>query len=241
MAHRMLASGLRPKRTKLSDQLYVQLVENVVAGGISEGSKLPSEKKLVETYGVSRPTVREALLRLKNDGLIEVRRGSGAYLLRRPSERLIELIQVADLPEILMCYEARIAIEGSAARLAARRRTAEEVLALKRQLVKLERVLSGRHSSIDADMEFHRQVAMASHNTFLVEMFRQLEPITLKAMRLALGLTKRGSDQRAYKVWGEHEAIVEAIEARDGQAAEVAMQSHIYRVQRRVLDRTKDQ
>ena len=82
------------QRERLGDQLYGQILEQIVSGALKEGDKLPSENKICQAFGVSRPTVRAALMRLNADGLVITRQGSGTFLQKRPSDHLTRLAKV---------------------------------------------------------------------------------------------------------------------------------------------------
>ena len=98
------------KRPRLSDQLYSQILEQIVSGRLSEGSRLPPEKEICEMFGVSRPVVRDALLRLRSDGLVQSRQGSGTFIQRRPAKRLSDFGGMDQVPEFLRVLELRMPV-----------------------------------------------------------------------------------------------------------------------------------
>ncbi|MBU2089350.1 MAG: GntR family transcriptional regulator, partial [Alphaproteobacteria bacterium] len=107
------------RQSKLADQLYEQIMLQIVNGSLAIGEKLPSEAQLCQLFAVSRPVVREALARLRADNVIASRRGSGTYVQSRPAADLVRLAPSGVLAELLRCYEMRVALEGEAAYLAA--------------------------------------------------------------------------------------------------------------------------
>src|SRR5271155_1993715 len=111
------------RRERLGDQLYGQLLEQIVSGTLKEGDKLPSEHQICRAFEVSRPTVREALMRLHADGLVTTRQGSGTFVQQRPSDHLTRLAKGSDVAGMLRRPQVRTALEGPAAALAAQRRT----------------------------------------------------------------------------------------------------------------------
>src|SRR5271168_1372099 len=90
-------------RERLGDLLYGQILERIVSGALKEGDKLPSENQICQAFGVSRPTVREALMRLHADGLVTTRQGSGTFVQKRPSDHLTRLAKVSDIAGMLRC------------------------------------------------------------------------------------------------------------------------------------------
>src|SRR5688572_14168808 len=115
------------ERPRLSDTIYGQLLEEIMAGRFSAGDRLPTENQLAQRFSVSRPVVREALQRLQTDGVVIARQGSGTYVQRSPSQRVAELTSEHSLHEVLQVMELRMALEELAAKLAARNRTEEQM------------------------------------------------------------------------------------------------------------------
>lgn len=130
------------KREKLSDQLYGQLLEKIVSGELKEGVKLPSENEISRAFQVSRPVIREALLRLQADGLIYSRQGAGSFVKARPPEGLIKFTAPSDIPGLLRCFEARLPLEGAAAALAAQRANEEDLHAIEAALNAMEEAMN---------------------------------------------------------------------------------------------------
>src|SRR5271165_1237857 len=158
-------SGLKlvPRRKeRLGDHLYGQILEQIVSGALSEGDKLPSEHQICRSFQVSRPTVREALMRLHADGLVTTRHGSGTFVQKRPSDHLTRLAKVSDIAGMLRCLEIRIALEGQAASLAAQRRTPNQMDHISESLAALQVAFKGAAVPARADFEFHLAVAKAS-------------------------------------------------------------------------------
>ncbi|WP_207459046.1 FadR/GntR family transcriptional regulator [Azospirillum sp. SYSU D00513] len=228
---------LRPgKRERLADQLYGQILEQIVSGTLNEGDRLPTEKDLSQLFGVSRPVVREALMRLHADGLILSQQGAGTFVRRRPPRGLVQFAAPSEIAGLLRCYEARIAIECEAAALAARRRTDEQLGRLRQLFESLRASVEAGEMDDKADYGFHRTIAEASHNHIFVELLDGLFPIVQVAMRTALSITGQGSATRRSTIVEEHERIYEAIAEGDPEAARMAMHHHIDQVRRRVTD-----
>ena len=232
---------LAPRRKqRLGDQLYGQILEQIVSGALKEGDKLPSENRICQAFQVSRPTVREALMRLHADGLVTTRQGSGSFVQRRPPDHLVRLAEVSDVAGMLRCLEVRIALEGQAAVLAAARRTQAQMDRIQAALGALRAGFEDGTVPARADFEFHRAVAEASGNALFAELLDMLGEAVQGAMTVSLGLTRAGSKERARRVVEEHEAVVEAIARGDAEAAGLAMRHHLHRARQRFTDGQRD-
>lgn len=229
------------KGERLSDQLYGQLLEKIVAGELKEGDKLPSENEISRAFNVSRPVIREALLRLQADGLVYSRQGSGSFVKSRPPEGLIKFAQPSDVAGYLRCFEARLPIEGAAAALAAQRATARDVKDIERSLVELKACLNSDDPADKADFAFHLAIARASGNDFFVAILSSLNTAITSGIRVNLKITQAGSRERLRKVLEEHQAIFDAIASGDATSADLAMRYHINRARLRVTNRLRDQ
>ena len=150
------------KRQTLADQLYGQVLEQIVSNKLAQGEKLPSENQIATAFGVSRPVVREALRKLQEDGLVEARRGVGTFVRRRPSEKLIEYATAGSVAGLMRAMEARITIEKATARMAAQRASPKDIARIEAALQTLEASMQARDPSFDADYQFHRAIAAAS-------------------------------------------------------------------------------
>ena len=229
------------KRERLADQLYGQLLEGIVSGQLQAGDKLPSENQISRTYDVSRPVIREALLRLQADGLVYSRQGAGSFVKSRPPAGLIQFAAPSDVAGLLRCFEARLPFEGAAASLAAQRATPEDVATIESTFRELELALEGEQLADEADFAFHMAIARATQNEFFVNILSSLNSSMIAGMRVALSISKRGSPERVLRIIEEHRAIVTAISVGDSTGADLSMRYHIYRARARVTDHLNDQ
>lgn len=227
-------------RERLSDQLYGRIFDDIVRGRFAVGEQLPSESEVCDIFGVSRPVVREALLRLRADGLVTSQQGRGTFVIHQPADRIRTFARAQDLAGFLRCLEVRIALEGEAARLAAQRCSEAQLKAI---IKAHERFVAsaedGRHDP-DADLAFHAAIAEATGNAFFREMQDAIHASIAGFMHVSLALTRTGSRQRSQRVLDEHAAIVDAVRAGDGERAGTAMRHHLMQARARVVDRTRD-
>ena len=187
---------------------YTLILEAIDVGVYKPGDRLV-ESELAERFGVSRTPIREALQRLETQSLL-VRDGRSLIVASLDHNQLAEL------------YVVRAELEGLAARLAARHATDEEVQVL-RDMVQADRALIRDPEAMSrANRRFHKQIHLASHNRYLVQ---QLD-LVHRSMAL-LAVTSLAAEGRGDATLAEHDKIVEAIAAREGDAAYSALKAHI--------------
>lgn len=229
-----------PKREKLADQLYGMLTQAIIDGNYKKGGKLPSEKKICEMYSVSRPVVREALMRLQADGIVVSRQGSGSYIQHIPPAGLTQYADASDISILLKSYEVRIALECESSSLAAMRRSDKQLVQLHQALTKMEEdILQGRIATV-SDFQFHMVIAQSTGNDMFPEILQSIHFSVEKAMTMALSITRSASQERIQKVLNEHRLIYDAIKQKDPEGARLAMRHHISCVRQRVTDNLSD-
>lgn len=222
-------------RTRLADTVYGRLLEDIASGRKAVGDRLPTENALAESFGVSRPVVREALTRLSSDGFIASRQGAGTFVRNRPPSRLLRFVGASDLSQFIATFEVRIAIEGESARLAALRRTEADLLRIRAALDELAEAVAAGSATSDADFDFHRAVAAASGNALLAQIVTAILPPRAEA-----GTPVRPGYLRGDRVLDEHNRITEAIAARQPESASLAMRYHIDQARIRLTDVERD-
>jgi DNA-binding GntR family transcriptional regulator len=195
-----------------SDKTFIALRDAIVEGTIAAGSKL-SEADLATTYGVSRAVIREAINRLSTCHLIERKANVGARVVNLTHEGLIQL------------YVVREALEGMAARLAATVMTDEEINDLQALLQTHSISVEGQQTYYQeaGDVDFHYRVIQGSHNPQLIHMLVEGIYHLVRMYRVQLGM----SGPRVTNAYDEHRQIVNAINNRDGELAEMLMRRHI--------------
>ncbi|MGQ9370160.1 FadR/GntR family transcriptional regulator [Azospirillum sp. ST 5-10] len=223
------------RQSPLPDQVYEQLLLQIGSGRLAVGGRLPSEPRLCAAFGVSRPVVRAALARLRADGVVESRRGSGSFVLREPSREFLRVAPSGSIAELMRCYEMRVALEGEAAFLAAQRRGAAELAAMEAAARRLEQAIAANDIGADADVAFHHAVAEATHNHLFVQAMESMRRPLRDGIATARRLSQMAAAERLTLVQREHAAILDAVRAGDGEAARTAMRLHIERSRDRMV------
>lgn len=211
-----------------------KLLEFLLSGEVTPGSKIPSERQLAEALGVGRSAVREAIKSLNLLGLLDVRQGDGTYLNRSGSDllpRVIEWGLLLQEPRILDLVEARGEIEVIVAGLAAQRRTDDDVAAIKAQLDAMAAAEGDVPTYVDADIAFHVALAKASGNETFEGLLNSLRSLLL--VWAARVLEHAGETKSSLAM---HEPIFEAVANRDSEAARETMRAHMERANRRLRD-----
>ncbi|WP_298814186.1 FCD domain-containing protein [uncultured Sphingomonas sp.] len=220
---------------RLTDRAYTAIVEIINADDLSVGDRLPSEARLAEMFGMSRTIVREALARLASDGITEPRRGAGSFVKSRPSDRMLAFMPVAELPATLGTYEVRFVLEAEAARLAAVRRSGEEMAAIDEALEALRTALLSDAPAHDEDMELHRRIVAATANPAFAAAFDALVAEVEKVMRAGVDISRSRPPEVIGAMMREHETIVDAIRAQDADSAALAMRWHLSEGRKRLM------
>lgn len=196
---------------KISDQLREKIEEQIATGELPPGSAL-DEARLVEQHGVSRTPVREALIQLAAEGLIEIRPRRGAVVTSIGPARLIEM------------FEVMSELEAMCGRLAARRMNEPERKALVQALRACDEAMARQDSDayFYCNETFHAAIYAGSHNNFLIEQASMLQRRLRPYRRLQLRVRNRLA--MSYR---EHQAIVNAILAGDAEASGLALRDHV--------------
>ncbi|CAH1656902.1 FadR family transcriptional regulator [Hyphomicrobiales bacterium] len=227
---------VRPKR--LYEQIASQIEQMIRAEELPAGSRLPGERELADTLGVSRPSLREALIALETAGLIEVRGGGGTFV--RPAQASVGIFSFTgemDLgPGTLEQFEARRAIEPACAELAASYATPEQISALEASLRRMARIIrAGRNPSAE-HQAFHLLVAEASRNSILASAVRELWRLRQEPMWSILRL--RVENRESYELGLQfRRQLIDCLKRHDGAAARRAVEEHFMRLDEMYFDR----
>ncbi len=229
------------KRQKLSDFLYEQVRGLILSNDYGVGARLPTETDLAARFEVSRPVVREALARLREDGLIVSRQGSGSYVRRQQADAALHFAQVNSIADIQRCFQFRHEVEGGAAAAAAEHWTDKTLEDVHNVLKKLDKADDSGTLAVDADFDFHMSVAHASGNRFFASTLASLRSHITFGMNLTHNLSLSKMTERVRAVQAEHHEIYEAIRTRDRGWSREAMQAHLANARRRVFEGSSDE
>jgi GntR family transcriptional regulator, transcriptional repressor for pyruvate dehydrogenase complex len=215
--------ALRPlTRVPLYEAIAERLLSHVVQSDLTPGERLPGERELARRLGVSRTTVRQAIVSLQTQGILDVRHGGGTFLrhLDPGSPAIARVVSRRDrLPHVL---EARRALEVPIAALAADRRTDRDLAAIETGLDRMRADIGDDGIGLDGDHAFHAAVTAAAHNPVLAGLMEQLADLIAETRNESLS-----QDGRPARSLVDHERIAAAIRARDPIAAAEAMGRHL--------------
>lgn len=209
---------------RLYERVSDALSGDILSGAYEIGDRLPSERVLAEQFGVSRPTIREAMIALEVDGLVEVCTGSGVYV--RALQRRDGKPAPADIGPFEL-LEARLLVEGEAAALAATLITDEQLAELDLLVAEME-AENARDVvlSEDADRRFHLAIAEATRNSAMVHVVTELWDARDRSRQNINVLEKVRAEGFKPRI-DEHSAIVDALRLRDPARARAAMRTHL--------------
>ena len=219
----------------LTDRVCEALTQLINGKGFPPGSRLPSEMKMAGRFGVSRTVVREAVSRLKSEGLVESRQGSGVFVRAENTDApfRIDPNVMASIESVLHVVELRKVLEGEIAALAARRRSREQMAAIKLALKRIDSDVRAGSDGVEADIAFHRSIAEATGNPHFLALIQFLSKFLRKATQTTRGIEATQASL-SQQVKDEHLAIVDAISRQDGEAARAAARLHMNRASQRL-------
>ena len=240
-------SKYRVERKTLSEQVAEQLEAEIIEGRLSENDQLPSERELMEQFGVGRPAVREALFYLQQLGLVAINSGTRARVIRPTAEAVMARLsgvtrKLLSQPEGQQHFqEARAMFEIALARHAAIHVSDEEIEVLRQALQHQREILDREDEAAfkRADVDFHAALAAIGHNP-IYDAIHQALAEWLDDRRAQVA-QQPGQNDAAYQA---HVEIVDAIAAHDAAAAEDAMRRHLdhhYATYRQLKDRLKSE
>lgn len=220
---------------KLYQRVAAAIAEAIESGRYPAGARLPGERDLADEHGVSRPTIREAMIALEIRGLVEARHGSGIYVTQRAPEQ-------ADAPELdvgaFELIEARVLFEGEAAALAAAVIDAAALAELDAVLEHMAACPSGAPEAYAADRRFHLLIADATGNTLVRSAIETLWNVRERSP-MCIHMFDQARHEGVSPRVEEHRLILDALSARDPARARQTMQDHLRRVTDDVLAATE--
>ncbi|OZM74930.1 GntR family transcriptional regulator [Amycolatopsis antarctica] len=218
-----MSDALRPvARARLYEQVVERIREYATDRGLGAGDRLPPERELAQRLGVSRASVKQAIVVLDVQGLVEVRHGGGTYLVTdtldiEPVERLVERRRI--LPDVL---DAREALETKLAELAAERRTKADLDAIEAAIEYMAEEIRADAHGVEGDRRFHAAVTAAARNPLLADFMRSIDEQVTESRTESLRQPGRPSRSLA-----QHQRILDAIRMSDPKAAAAAMRRHL--------------
>jgi DNA-binding FadR family transcriptional regulator len=221
----------------MSEQVAQQLLKQIEVGSFRSTGKLPTEAALAQEFGVSRTVIREAISRLRNEGVVQARQGSGVFINQHAGIRPLridydEAVDAKSLPHLLA---VRRAIEAEVAAEAARRRTDADMEAIDKALRQIDEAAAGGRDGVAEDIAFHRAIAAVTGNPYFLKTLDFLNQYLEAGMKV----TRRNEATRedfSWQVRDEHAAIVAAIREGDPLAARNAASTHMYNAARRLAE-----
>jgi GntR family transcriptional repressor for pyruvate dehydrogenase complex len=226
---------IRPK--KISEEIVSQVKQLISKGELKPGDRIPSERELATMLGVSRPSVREAIMVLEAMGFLESRQGGGTYVkaLTEASimNPLAKLVEMRD-PELLRSLaEVRMGLESWSAHLAAQRATDADIAEMRRLYKIMEKEAAKGGWSPDIDAEFHYAITAASHNSLQMHVLDSIHSLFHATIQVAL-MEFYQQEGHVQLLLAHHHDIMEAIAARDPELARSKMVEHLAMVEEKM-------
>ena len=220
----------------LADRVFDALTELVNGKDYPPGVRLPSEQEMASRFGVSRTVIREAVSRLKSEGLVESRQGSGVFVRDRNMDAPFRINSntIDSIQAVLHVVELRMVLEGEIAFLAAQRRTAKQMTTIEGWLKQIEAEERAGKDGVEPDIAFHRSVAEATNNPHFLALIEFL----FNCLHNATRITRSNEATKAalvQQVKEEHQAIVDAIRRKDAEAARRAARGHMEGASKRLI------
>ena len=218
----------------LPTKVAAYLSREIKSGRLKAGEKLSSENEIANDLGVSRNVVREAVSQLRADGVIHARQGVGAFVMAPENSKVIRLDpqSLSDQWELGQLFELRCILETEAAALASERISAEGLQKLREALDRMEGEERLKDGSIDADLEFHREIGKATGNSYINTFISYIGG----QIRQSICLARRSASIHSVvePTVAEHVRIFDALASGDASEARKAMHTHIIGAARRV-------
>jgi len=210
----------------LSDKVYHELLSAIRAGDYAGQARLPSEAEMALRFKVSRPVLRQALEKMRVEGLIASKRGAGNFVTDQ-HESFLTYDPLRNIPDVQRCLEFRCAVESEAAGMAAKSRTVSQLADIESAMISFETLILTKETAVDADFAFHMSIAQATNNHYFAQSLRALRTHITFSINLIQTLSTRPSAARLAEVTAEHRLIMDAIRAADAPLARARMAQHL--------------
>jgi len=214
------------QRKSLADVVFEKLYRSIKSGAYEADERLPTEHDLAAEFQVSRPVVRDALSKLREQRLIYSRQGAGSFVRQLGMREPLGFGQLENLADLRRCYEFRIVLEPAGAALAAERRTEAHLENIATALESMRDATARHRHREDADFNFHFAISEASENGYFWTAFDALKDHIAVGMQFhgrSLKLTETGLDD----VYAEHVGIFQAIRDQQPELARQRMEAHL--------------
>lgn len=225
-------SGVRNQR--IYEQIVVQIRQLIEEGKLKPGNRLPGERKLAETLGCSRTSLREACRVLEAEGLIVSKPGGGRFIQQVDQNMTLEYrfntVDMLEKTAIIYFLEAREALEPKIAELASQRATAENIEKMEQVLLKMEENLKHPDDMVEVDSSFHLALAEATQNFVFVSMMETKLNMSRQVRKQTLH-----SQERYLQSLAEHRAILEAVKRHNASVAIEGIHIHLKHIRDHVL------
>ncbi|WP_134679039.1 FadR/GntR family transcriptional regulator [Paracoccus ravus] len=225
-------------RKSLGDLVFERMLRSIKSGAFAPDERLPTEHDLAAEFEVSRPIIREALQRLREQGLIYSRRGAGSFVRSVGLKQPLGFGQLENVADLLNCYEFRITMEPVAAACAAERHDAQSLDRIAAALELMRDATNRQSHREDADFQFHLAIAQASENSYFATAMEALKDHIAVGMRFHGASVKRETMGLA-RVFDEHDRIFRAIKEGEAALAQQLMQEHLIGSRERLFERKK--
>jgi len=213
-------------RKGLADIVFERMLRAIKSGAYKPDERLPTEHDLAAEFEVSRPVIREALKRLRDQSLIYSRRGAGSFVRSVGLRNPLGFGQLENVADLLNCYEFRLTMEPAAAAAAAARHDADSLKAIRQALELLRDATNRQSHREDADFQFHLAIARAAQNNYFTTAMEALKDHISVGMKFHGASIKREASGLS-RVFGEHEAIATAIANSNEDDARRLMFEHL--------------
>ena len=217
-----------------ADVAYRHLLAFIEREDLPDGTRLPTESEFVDSLGLSRASIRDALARLRTEGRTVSRRGSGSFVVRGTPTELLRLSAIDGIRDLIDWHEFRVALESEVAILAAERRAEEDLAAIRHAQVALEARLVDNWGEAE-DSAFHHSIAFAAHNPKLLDAVRALTAHIFRWTRFTHDSGLLTLNERREIIAVEHGEIIAAIADRRPDLARAAVRRHLLNGRARVL------
>ena len=222
----MFIKAVRPKN--VSDQVFEQLRDLIFRGKLQAGEKLPPERELAEAFGVSRPSVKTAINKLVNQGLVSQKQGRGTFVRSMDSRYMdnpLRQVLEGDAVSLYDLLEVRMGLETQTVGLAAKRASAEDIRALETCLQDMHAKVDQGEAGSEEDVAFHMNIAYATGNLAQIYLMKNFYELLFYGISKSRFFLYEAGNLPAIE--HQHGEILQAIRDRDAVAAQNTMARHI--------------